>query len=231
MSKSLLHIQARELRNKGESVKNIAQTLGVSRGTASHWVRDMILTVEQLEALRQSSIKGSELGRLRGSLIQKERRLKIIEDAAIRGRDQLTNLSDREFLIAGVALYWGEGCKKTNRMEFCNSDPRMVKFLTLWLMDCFDIKKEDIKCRVGINISHIDRELKVRQYWSNITEIPLKQFTKTSFKRVISKKIYNNFEEHYGTLTVMVSKGTPYYYRIIGLIEGLYLSKFEEKAA
>lgn len=131
MSKSLLYIQARKLRSKGESVRDIAKSLGVSRGTASHWVRDMVLTVEQLEKLRQSSIKGSELGRLRGALVQKARRAEIIKNAEQEGIRNLTGLEKREFLIAGVALYWGEGCKKTTRMEFCNSDPRMVKFLTL----------------------------------------------------------------------------------------------------
>lgn len=228
MSKSLLYIQARQLRSKGESVKNIASKLGVTRGTASHWVRDMVLTVEQLEKLRQSSIKGAELGRLRGALVQKARRAEIITKAERDGIERLSNIKQREFLIAGIALYWGEGCKKTTRMEFCNSDPRMVKFLTLWLKECLGVKEEDIRCRVGINISHLKREAKVKEYWSNITGIPLKRFSKTSFKKVSSQKIYSNFEDHYGTLTVMVSKGATYYYKIIGLIEGLYLSKFDK---
>ena len=85
MSKTQLYFQARELRSKGESVKNIASILNVSKGTASYWVRDMVLTVEQLERLKQSSLKGSELGRLKGALTQKNRRLKLISDSVVHG--------------------------------------------------------------------------------------------------------------------------------------------------
>lgn len=231
MAKSDLKIQARNLRQTGRSVKSIALELGVSRGTVSIWVRDIVLTIEQLELLRQSSLKGSELGRLKGSLVQKHRRLKVIEQAAIKGVNSIGLLTDKEFLVAGVALYWAEGCKKTTRMEFCNSDPKMVKFLTLWLEECLGVDKEDVKCRVGINISHIDREVKVREYWSKITGVSLDRFTRTSFKKVSSQKVYSNFEDHYGTLTVIVSKGASCYYKVIGLIDGLYQSKFKESMA
>ncbi|TSC88014.1 MAG: Uncharacterized protein G01um10147_245 [Microgenomates group bacterium Gr01-1014_7] len=52
MAKSLLRLEAHKLRKKGISVRKIAQTLGISKSTISHWTRDIILTVEQLEALR-----------------------------------------------------------------------------------------------------------------------------------------------------------------------------------
>ena len=70
MAKFALRIQARELRRKGVSVKTIAKQLKISKGSASIWVRDIILSVEQLEALRQSSLSGAERGRLQNSLCQ-----------------------------------------------------------------------------------------------------------------------------------------------------------------
>lgn len=69
MAKPLLRIKARKLREKGESVNKIAEKLGVSKSTASYWVRDIILSLNQLEKLRSNSLKGAERGRLKGSLV------------------------------------------------------------------------------------------------------------------------------------------------------------------
>lgn len=224
MAKFDLRIKARELRAKGQSVKTIAQELGVAKSTASLWVRDIILSVEQMENLLQNSLKGAELGRLRSALLQKERRLKIIEEAKEFGKNTLANITDREFLIAGLALYWGEGSKKSREFSFCNSDPEMVKFLILWLKKAFNVELKDLKCSVGINEIHLDREELVRRYWSDILKVPLIQFTKTSFKKTNNKKIYQNHEDHYGTIRVKVARSGNIYYKTIGLIEGLKLN-------
>lgn len=221
MAKSALRLQARELRSKGESVKTIAKKLGISKSSVSLWVRDIILTVKQLENLRQSEIKGAELGRLRNSLLQKQKRMDLVKSSQEKGKETIGILTNREALMAGLALYWGEGSKKNRRIELCNSDPKMIKFFLQWLNQCFSIQIVDIKCYVGINEAHKDREEVVKKYWSNVTGIPLGQFTKTSFKKVQSKKVYTNANEHFGTLSVKVLKPAKYYYTILGLIEGL----------
>jgi transcriptional regulator with XRE-family HTH domain len=224
MAKSLLRLEARRLRSKGVSVKKIASYLNVSKSTASCWVRDIILSVEQMENLRMSAIKGAELGRLRSSLLQKQRRLNLITESQKLGIATISKLSERELLIAGLALYWGEGSKKCQEVEFCNSDPKMIKFLLLWLQKCFSIKLDEIKCCVGINEIHTKREKTVKEYWSKITGIPLEQFRKTSFKKVKNVKVYENFNNHFGTLSIIVTKPSRFYFKILGLIEGLYES-------
>jgi transcriptional regulator with XRE-family HTH domain len=221
MAKYLLRQKARELRGKGISVKTIAEELGVSKGTVSLWVRDIILSIEQMEKLKNSALRGAELGRLKSALLQKNRRLKIIYDAKQLGVQQLSKLTDREFLIAGVALYWGEGSKKSREFSFCNSDPEMVKFLIRWLQKCFNVRSEDIKASVGINEIHFKREEVVRKYWSEVLEIPLNQFTKTSFKKVANKKVYQNFDHHYGTIRIKIARSGALYYKVLGLLEGL----------
>ncbi len=224
MAKYELRIKARDSRAKGKSVRKIAGELGVSKSTVSLWVRDIILSVEQMDRLLQIALKGAALGRFRGALLQKERRLKIIEDAKAFGKNALTNITEREFLIAGLALYWGEGSKKSGEFSFCNSDPEMVKFLILWLRKGFNVEIKDLKCSVGINEIHVGREEIVRKFWSNFLGIPLNQFTKTSFKKTTNKKVYQNYNEHYGTIRIKVAKSGAIYYKIIGLIEGLKLN-------
>ena len=45
--------EARTLRREqGQSIKEIARAVGVSTSSVSHWVRDIELTEEQIEALR-----------------------------------------------------------------------------------------------------------------------------------------------------------------------------------
>ena len=75
MAKTIQKEIALKLRAKGESVNVIARKVGVSKSTASLWVKDVILTIEQLESLRQNSIKGSERGRIKGAFMQKQRRI------------------------------------------------------------------------------------------------------------------------------------------------------------
>lgn len=224
MAKSLLRLEARKLRKKGVSVKKIAQYLKVAKSSASIWTRDIILTVGQLENLKQASLDGSERGRLNNALLQKEKWRKKMEEFKKLGIANMGKLNDREFLIAGLALYWGEGYKKGRRLQFCNSDPKMIKFLLLWLQKCFDISSLDIRCRIGINYIHAKRENIVRKYWAEITGIPLGQFTRTSFKKVENKKQYANFNDYYGTLSVEVSRPSRFYGKIIGLIDGLSVS-------
>jgi len=221
MAKSLLKIKARKSRRKGESVIQIAQKLGISKSTVSLWVRDIILSVDQLQKLKNNSLKGAELGRAHGAFIQKARRLQTIEKFKKEGIEELKKLKDKEFFVAGLALYWGEGSKKSRNVRLCNSDPELVNFMIKWLINTFDINSQEMALTVGINESHRLREEKVKEYWAQVTGLPLSQFRKTSFKKVKAEKIYENFYGHYGTLTVDVLKPARFYYKILGLIEGL----------
>jgi transcriptional regulator with XRE-family HTH domain len=221
MAKYELKIKAREMRSKSLSVRTIAKELGVAKSTASLWVRDIILTVEQLEKIRETWIKGTELGRLKGALMQKNRRLDLIKKTKNEGIKKLKNLSDNEFFVAGIALYWAEGSKKKREFFICNSDPEMIVFILRWINKFFGIEVDRLRAVVGINEIHRKREDVVKKHWSVITRIPLSQFRKTSFKKVKLNKVYANFNEHYGTLGITVLKGSDIYYKMLGLIAGL----------
>lgn len=225
MAKSQERLQARELRRIGISVKSIAKRLHVAKSTASLWVRDIILSVEQLEQLRQQSIKGGERGRLLGTLKQKNDRLQRIKIGEEKGKVLVGDLNNRELLLIGAALYWAEGTKKKREIAFCNSDPYLILVMIQWLQACFTVTKDRFYCSVGINEIHKQRESVVKEYWSKITGIPLSQFRKTSFKKVKNNKIYDNFNTHYGTLTVKIVKPGQTFYDILGIISGLSKAK------
>lgn len=233
MAKSLLRLEARELRSKGMSIKNIAANLKVARSSVGHWVHDITLSEKQLLILRQSELTGKEKGRLKSAIIKKEKRKNLLEDYNSLGSREIQDLNRRELLLVGLALYWGEGGKsdRNRRVEFCNSDPIMIKLFITWLIVCFEEKRENLTAIVGINQIHAFREQEVKCYWSDILHIPLEQFRKSSFKKAESKKIYDNMDRHFGTLTIRVVKSTNLYYKIMGLISGLNLAKINQLAA
>lgn len=223
MAKSEQKIKARELRRNGESVKDISKIVGVSKSTVSMWVRDIILTVEQLEKLNKKMLKGSELGRTRGAFVQKQRRIELERNLEEQSVQEINNLTDNEMLVSGLCLYWGEGSKKQRELSWCNSDPHLINFMILWLKRCYDIGKDRIVVNVAINEIHESRNDLVREYWSKIVEIPLTQFRNTSFKKTKLHKKYENFDDHYGTLRIRVLKPGVLWYKIVSQIKALSL--------
>ena len=81
MAKSLVKIQARQLRRKGQSIKDIAKRLEVSQSTTSIWCRDIKLSERQTNKLLKSKEKKITAGRLRGAFIQKMKRINAIKQA------------------------------------------------------------------------------------------------------------------------------------------------------
>jgi transcriptional regulator with XRE-family HTH domain len=121
---------ARELRRtEGAAIKEIASRIGVAKSSVSRWVRDIQLTPEQHEQLL---LRNPAYNRQRsGTWIQAARRRAEREafqkDGALRVRE-----GDVSF-IAGCMLYWAEGAKDRNQLQFANSDPNMVRFFVDFL--------------------------------------------------------------------------------------------------
>ena len=222
MAKSLQRIEARRLRcEEGFSYKEIAKKVNVAKSTISLWCQDIELTADQLRNLEIRSNLKNMKGRLIGARVQRERRLALIKKGEDDGLLKFSSLTENEFFIAGLALYWAEGFKKGGHAGFCNTDPSMMKFIINWLFTFFNLTYDDLKFRVDINEAHINREEAVKEYWIQTLGIPCKQFQKTSFKNVISKKVYENFDQHYGTLRFEILRATRVSYSILGLILGL----------
>jgi hypothetical protein len=68
-----------------------------------------------------------------------------IDRLLAEGRARIGRLSEREFLVAGVALYAGEGSKQDGRVRFVNSDPRMVVFFCSWLRHFYEVDESRLR--------------------------------------------------------------------------------------
>ena len=206
MAKSKEQIKARILRKKGVSIRDISKRLKVSRGSASLWCHDVVLTKKQIEKLHQQMVKGGYSGRLKGAHIQKENKQQKIRYYFEKGKQDIRQIKKQELLIAGLALYWGEGSKKDPRVRFSNSDPVIIKFVMRWFREILNVAEGRFIMRIMINRIHKERLNDVNMHWSKETGIPIEQFRKSILIKSKNEKIYENHFHHYGTLCIGIAK-------------------------
>jgi hypothetical protein len=225
MAKSSQKIKARALRKEGKSIKVIAKSLGISSSSASLWCRDIILSESQIFALSENANKNLVLGRRLGSEMHRNKKKAAICEAGKIATEKVGTLSEKEFFIAGVALYWAEGSKKESGVALSNSDPKMILFMYKWFKKFFELNDSDFMPRIFINAQHKDRIDKVLTFWSSLLELPSERFGKAVLLNIPHKKVYENRETYYGVLSLRVRKSTWIKYQILGMIGKLdYMS-------
>jgi hypothetical protein len=130
-------------RDRGMSVRQIAVAVGVSRSTASLWLRGIELTPEQRAALdaRNPRYSGEAKGAATNAARARARRESYQADGRRRIRD------GDPLYLAGCMLYWGEGKKGRSCVRFANSDPAMVALFVRFLRECFAVPDEAFRVR------------------------------------------------------------------------------------
>jgi transcriptional regulator with XRE-family HTH domain len=156
--------RARELRARSWTLKEIAAELGVAKSSVSHWVRDIefVPRARRMGPRRPSSL-----------MLAKWRE---IEELRAAGLEAIGRLSEREFLVAGTALYAAEGAKRDGSMKFANTDPRMILFFVTWLRRFFVVDESRLRLRLYLH-DGLDLEA-ANAFWTEMTGIPVAQFTK-----------------------------------------------------
>lgn len=211
--------EAQKLRRDGKSIAEIASLLQINKSTVSNWCRDIILSAHQVQNLAKKQEVAGALGRLRAAELKRKGRILRTVTANTLGVDDVKNFTERDLFILGIALYWGEGYKSGNdECGLTNSDPGIILFFIEWLWKIYMVSKDRLILRISVNESHQHRIADIENYWSNVTNIPFSQFTKTSVIRVRSKKVYSNANAHFGTLRVKVRRGTSLRRRIMGSV-------------
>ena len=158
--------RARELRAQAWILQDIADELGVAKSTVSRWVRDVVFEARP----RRTG------ARLRGPNKLQRRRQAEIDELLAEGRSRIGLLSDREFLVAGTALYAGEGSKTDGVVKFANTDPRMIAFFCAWLRYFFDIDESRLRLWLYLH-EGLDLDAGIK-FWSQLTSIPPSRFGK-----------------------------------------------------
>ncbi len=161
--------RARVLRGQGLPLVDIATQLGVAKSSVSLWVRDV-------DFAPRPRAPGSRRAQKRAPNVLQQRKQAEIDRLLEEGRTRVGELSEREFLMAGIALYAGEGAKGDGYVKFANSDPRMVAFFCAWLRRFFVIDESRLRLHLYLH-QGLDLEA-ANAYWSTLTGIPAVQFHK-----------------------------------------------------
>lgn len=187
---------------------DIAVELGVSRSSVSLWTRDVPFSPgpRRLRQPRQPNVL--------------ERR-KHAEIAALMedGRRRIGVLSEREFLVAGTALYAGEGTKGGHAVGFANTDPRMVAFFCAWLRRTFDIDESRLRVRLYLH-EGLDIDAAIA-HWSGVTLVPPSQF-RSPYRAVADGSIRRSKHE-FGCVYVAYSCSRTHR-AVMGLVHALLRS-------
>jgi hypothetical protein len=160
---------------------DIAAELGVARSSVSLWTHDVPFT------------PGPRRGRRRGPNVLQRRKEAEIADMLELGREWIGELSDKEFLVAGAALYAGEGSKSAGAVQFANSDPRMMAFFAFWLRTFFTIDEPRLRMRIYLH-QGLDLDAAVR-FWSDTVQVPPEQF-RAAYRAVPDPSIRLSKHEH-----------------------------------
>lgn len=185
-----------ELRHNGLSYSEIKNLLNVSKSTLSNWLKNIELTNDQknrLSKLQTSAYLGAKKNQVKSQLHHKQ----IIETA----KNQAIHLFHDSFFVTGLMLYWAEGSKNSNRIQFTNSDPLMIKIMMKWFRNYCEIPEE--KFRIGLFVHSLHIKEDYLQFWSKITKLPLKQFNRSYIKPTILSNRKNKLYE--GTCAIKIN--------------------------
>src|SRR3989338_3368152 len=226
MARPTEHNKAIALRLKGMSYTEIKDKLGISKSTLHYWLKDYPLSDERIRSLRDWNAQRIE--RFRATM-QKKRDTRM-DDVYAQAQKRVGPLSKREFLLAGLFLYWAEGSKTSpSTTALTNTDPAMLLFFIRWLERCFRIPKKRMIVKLHL---YSDMDIpKQTNFWLRTLDL------KTSaLRRVYVKKSDSNKRLNYkgrfgqGTCSILVYDRDLYEFIISG-VSALRSRFYEEGVA
>lgn len=197
---------ALELRKKGYSYSAIKSKIKVSKSTLSLWLREFPLSKKEIDLLRGKNPKRIELFRNTMRLKREREEDEVFEKVKL----EIGDFSERETLIAGLFLYWGEGTKAAPcTVAVTNTDPDVLRFFVRWLK-LLGVSVSSLKV-----VLHLYRDMNVINeihFWSDYLKIPIPQFRKPYIKKTRLYDINYRSGFKHGTCSVLYLKKDLYLY-------------------
>jgi hypothetical protein len=198
MSNFTLREKALRLRKEEKSYSQIKKELNVPKSTLSYWLRGHPLSRRVINQLRGNN--EARIEKFRETMRKKQQ--VILSDVYTRERSSILPLTKKELLVAGLALYWGEGSKADiYKIALTNTDPQVLRFFLHWLASIHGVKKSQVKIALHLyNDMDIQKEI---AYWSKSLNIPTARFIKPYVKRASSSRINHKGAFGHGTCAIM----------------------------
>lgn len=219
--------KAIKLRKQGKTYTDILRAIPVAKSTLAIWLKDAKLSIPE----NQKFTEAKRLASLRGGQAKRKQRIEKQNIIFSEAKSDIKHLSEYEFFLLGVALYWAEGTKEKeyrpgSGVAFSNMDPRMIILFLKWLDKICKIPKDMIRFEIMVHESHRERVGEVRRFWSKTTSFPINSFSRVYFKNSKIKKTNrkNIGEKYHGVLKIHVGKSSE----LVRKISSWSSSIFEE---
>lgn len=158
--------RARELRAESWTLQEIADELGVSKGSVSVWVRDV-------DFEPRPRTRGHPAGPTHPMRLKKEAE---IERCRREADEWAQDLTERDLEMFVLGLYAGEGSKTDGEVAMANTNPVFLQLFLAWLRSRFEIDEGRLR---GVLYLHEGLDLEAATaHWSTALDIPVDQFTK-----------------------------------------------------
>jgi len=221
--------KAYKLRMAGQSYNEISRLLGVPKSTLSGWFAHLELSEDAIKRLRDrvhtTSLRGL-IARNKNQTTIAEARSKEMHEG---GKGLINDISKRDLLIIGTALYWAEGYKRpvvirgkirtSHRVSLTNSDPDLICIFLQFLRKTCEVSDE--KITIWIRYFEHQDPAYLLKFWQKKCNIPYGNLKKTLQTISISsqrKKSYNSLP--FGVAQISVNN-TNLYHKIMGMISGI----------
>jgi hypothetical protein len=192
--------EARRLRREeGLALGVIADRLGVSKSSVSLWTRDIELTDEQHERLRQANPIHNQ--QLRGQANRRETARWARLAAQERGR---ARAGQGDLLhMQGCMLFWAEGSRRRNSVVFTNSDVEMHRVFLRFLR-ASGVRDEHVALTVNCFLNNGLSLAEIEEWWLRRLGLPPSCLRAASVNRPSSASRWRRNVHLYGTAALCV---------------------------
>ena len=213
------------LRKQGKTYTNILRVIPVAKSTLGIWLKDAKLSVPE----KQKFTEAKRLASLRGGQAKRKQRVEKQNKIFLEAKSKIKNLSEYEFFLIGVCLYWAEGTKERDyrpgsQFAFSNMDSKMIILFLKWLEKICKIPKNMIGFEIMVHESQREKVDEIRQYWSKITGFSFDNFSQVYFKKSKIKKTNrkNIGEEYHGVLKIKVKQSSDLVRKVASWSETIF---------
>lgn len=161
-----------ELYASGLGMKDVASRLGVSLSSVNNAMRRNNIP-------RRTPSESNRINFLRSPLSYKEKM-------------ELTH-REESLKLAGLMLYWAEGSKRNKHVvDLANCDEKMILLFLKFLRIIYGTREN--KLRVYLYCYSNQKPAELVNYWSNLTKIPVSQFSRPYVKVAPNSRVHGKME-------------------------------------
>lgn len=194
-----------DLRKRGNSYSEIANSIHVPKSTVVEWVKRVKLSKEQSEKLNQKRLETAKAN----SKKRVSKNLEVIEEINLSAPKAIREISKKELWLIGTILYWKSSKQNSKSVSFSSKDQFLIKLFLKWIREVGRIEDDEIVIDLFIR-SKLLRDKLIRK-WSRITGL-----SKRHFSHVYFQKRYNS-----DFIRVRVKRSSPLALQIEGWIRGI----------